>query len=123
MIHFFFFPFVSKLLTRNARDCGSLGSYQSVHAKLFIPVFRRRLIDNFLVELNACTSMATELKHGFEICPTLLTLYNDKLKNAASKLRLSSHQLSVEFGRYRGIERQTRKYILCTKKKKKRYRR
>ena len=48
---------------------------QSVDIKLFIPVFKRRLIDNFLIELreglNKSSSMTfyKELKHDFEISP------------------------------------------------------
>ena len=93
----------------------------SVNVDLFIPVFKRRLLDNFLVEvrtgLNICTSMVLyrELCQDFEISPYLIILNNRKYRNSVTKLRLSSHQLLIETGRHRGIERQNRKCSLCTK--------
>lgn len=94
---------------------------QSVNVELFIPVFKTRLIDNFLVELrgglNTCTSMVLyrELKQCFEISPYLQKLCNRKLRNSLSKLRLSSHQLLIEKGRHSGIVRQNRICVLCNK--------
>ena len=94
---------------------------QTADIKLFIPVFKRRLIDNCLVELreglNKSSSMTfyKELKHDFEISPYLMTLHNRKFRNAFSKFRLSPHQLAIETGRNTGIERQYRKCTLCTK--------
>ena len=93
---------------------------QSVDVKVFIPLLKRRLLDNFLVDLrgglNVCTSMVLyrELNRDFEMCPYLNSLVNRNLRNALTKLRLSSHQLAIESGRHRGIERQNRKCTLCT---------
>ena len=92
----------------------------SVDVKVFIPLLKRRLLDTFLVDLrgglNVCTSMVLyrELNQDFEMCPYLNNLVNRNLRNALSKLRLSSHQLAIESGRHRGIERQNRKCTLCT---------
>ena len=93
----------------------------SVNVDLVIPVFKRRLLDSFLVEvktcLNICTSMVLypELCKDLEISPYLIILNNRKHRNSVTKLRLSSHQLLIETGRHRCIERQNRKCLLCTK--------
>ena len=62
----------------------------SVNVDLFIPVFKRRLLDNFLVEvrtgLNICTSMVLyrELCQDFEISPYLIILNNRKHRNSVT---------------------------------------
>ena len=67
----------------------------SVNVKAFIPVFKTRLIDTFLVgmrnELNASSSMSLyrELSQTFEISPYLINLNNRKYRNAIAKFRLS----------------------------------
>ena len=43
----------------------------------------------------------------------LVTVKNIKLGNIKVKIRLSSHQLCIETGRHRGIERTERKCVLC----------
>ena len=92
----------------------------SVDPKLFIPLLRRRLIDNFLVKLreglNTYSSMTLyrELKDDFSLSEYLKILQHKKYRNAISKLRLSSHRLAIESGRYTGTERQNRKCIFCT---------
>ena len=92
----------------------------SVDQKIFIPLFRRRLIDNFLVELrvglNTYSSMTLyrELKDDFHLAEYLKTLDNKKHRNAISKLRMSSHRLAIEKGRHNDIARQNRKCIFCT---------
>ncbi len=42
-------------------------------------------------------------------------IQNRKLRNIIAKLRLSSHQLNIETGRHRNIERNNRKCIVCPK--------
>ena len=55
-----------------------------------------------------------KLNQDFEMCPYLKEIVNRNLRNALSRLRQSSHQLTIESGRHRGIERQNRKCTLCT---------
>lgn len=55
------------------------------------------------------------MKETFEISPYLLTVNNKKFRNAIAKLRLSSHQLNIETGRHRNIERLDRKCTLCNR--------
>ena len=94
---------------------------RSVDFKLFLPKFKQRLIDNFIVNardgLNKSSSMCMyrELKSDFDRSPYLTMLQNKKLRNALSKLRLSSHRLAVETGRHTNIRiaRQNRKCIFC----------
>ena len=77
----------------------------SVDPKLFIPLFKRRLIDSFLMVLreglNVSSSMTMyrELKYDFDMSDYLVILHNKKLRNCVSKLRLSSHRLAIESGR------------------------
>ena len=65
-------------------------------------MFRRRLIDNFLVELrvgqNTYSSMTLyrELKDDFHLADYLKTLDNKKHRNAIPKLRMSSHRLAIK---------------------------
>ena len=42
-------------------------------------------------------------------------LDNFKHRQAISKMRLSSHKLNIEKGRYTGVPRNDRKYELCNK--------
>ena len=92
----------------------------SVDQKIFIPLFRRRLIDNFLVELRvglytySSMTLYRELKDDFNLAEYLKTLDNKKHRNAISKLRMSSHRLAIEKGRHNDIARQNRKCIFCT---------
>ena len=88
----------------------------SVDVKAFIPVFKTRLIDTFLVgmrnQLTASSSMSLyrELSQTFELAPYLINLNNRKYRNAIAKFRLSSHQLRIETGRHTPrIDRQLRK--------------
>ena len=53
------------------------------------------------------------MKQIFEITPYLLILQNKKLRNAISKLCLSSHPLNIETGRHRNVIREDRKCTLC----------
>ena len=93
----------------------------SVNFKLFLPLFKQRLIDNFLVNLREGLNMSSsmtiyrELKTKFDRSTYLTILHNKRLSNALSKLRLSSNRLAVETGRHTVIERQNRKYLFCTK--------
>ena len=83
----------------------------SVYPKLFIPLLKERLIDNFLVQLREGLNMSSsmilyrELKDDFSMSEHLKILHNKKLRNFVSKLRLSSHRLATESGRHTGTER------------------
>ena len=57
--------------------------------------------------------MYRELNPNFDRAAYLTILHNTKLRNALSKLRLSSRRLAVETGRHTGVERQNRKCIFC----------
>ena len=95
----------------------------SVNKKKFLPIFKRRLIDNFINEtrrnLEASSSMSLykEINQNFELSPYLTKIVNRKHRNALAKLRLSSHNLKIESGRHTStrarIARENRKCIIC----------
>ena len=78
----------------------------SVNKKKFLPIFKRRLIDNFINEtrrnLEASSSMSLykEINQNFELSPYLTKIVNRKHRNALAKLRLSSYNLKIESGRH-----------------------
>ena len=90
-----------------------------IRIKTFIPLFKMRLIDNFIVELriglesSSSMTLYREINHTFELQSYLLQIHNSKQRQALSKLRLSSHGLLIETGRHIGIERQNRKCTFC----------
>ena len=109
---------VKHLLTRNS--FGDVWQFpESVSAKLFLPVLKTRLIDNYLQELREGLRTSTsltlfrELNANFEISPYLKILCNWKYRTALAKLRLSSHSLNIESGRHHGVPREERKCIYC----------
>ena len=51
--------------------------------------------------------------YTFELMPYLLLIKKRKFRNAITKLCLSSHQLNIETGRHRNIERLDRKCKIC----------
>ena len=63
----------------------------SVNFKLFLPLLKQRLIDNFLVNLleglykSSSMTMYIELKPVFDRSNYLTILHNKKLRNALSK--------------------------------------
>ena len=92
-----------------------------IHKEKFLAILKRRLIDNFIVDLRAglnhSTSMSLfrEIRETFDLSSYLLKLQNRKQRNAITKLRLSSHSLYIETGRHTGVARENRKCILCNK--------
>lgn len=92
---------------------------ESINVKLFLPILKRRLIDNQLIELregirnSTSLSLFKELSVNFEPAPYLRILCNHNYRNILSKLRLSSHSLAIETGRHTGISRNDRKCTLC----------
>ena len=92
-----------------------------VKKEIFLPSFKRRLIDNFINELRrgieASGSMSPyrELNQNFELSRYLNKIHNRKHRKALAKLRLSSHGLLIEMGRHTGIARENMKYTLCNK--------
>ena len=54
-----------------------------------------------------------EIKSSFQLTPYLLLIKNRKFRNAITKLRLSSHQLNIETGCHRNIERLDCKCTIC----------
>lgn len=65
------------------------------------------------INMSSSLLIYRELKSSFEISQYLVIIQNRKLRNALAKLRLSSHQLCIETGRHRNIERVDRKCIVC----------
>ena len=59
--------------------------------------------------------MFREVQTDFEIANYLTVLDNYKHRQAISKIKLSSHKLNIERGRYSGVPRQNRKCELCNK--------
>ena len=94
-------------------------SPKSVRMETFIPMFKMRLIDNFIVylrtglESNYSMTLYREINSTFELQSYLLKIHNSKRRQALSKLRLLSHGLLIETGRHIGIERQNRKCAFC----------
>ena len=91
----------------------------SVRIESLIPLFKHRLIDNFIVELRigieSSNSMTLyrEINDNFEIQSYLSKVHNRKQRQALSKLRLSSHGLRIETGRHIRMGRENRKCTLC----------
>lgn len=92
---------------------------ESVCSKTFIPILRSRLRDQYIgiwrQSINATTSlyMYKELKPTFEISAYILSMKNRSLIKLLARIRLSSHNLNIESGRHRNINRQNRLCILC----------
>ena len=92
---------------------------ESVNANVFIPIFKKRLIDMYiglwLNDLNVKSSLTLykELKHRFELSDYLNIIQNFNLRKYISKLRLSSHMLKIESGRHTNIPKNERKCNIC----------
>ena len=65
------------------------------------------------MEVSSSLSLFWNLKSSYQLAPYLYKVLNKKCRNAISKLRLSSHPLLVETGRYTGVPREQRKCTLC----------
>lgn len=92
----------------------------TVNIPRFINQFKLRLNDIYVSQwlegLNNSSSLVlfSAMKTTFAMSPYLCLVDNVKHRHALSKLRLSSHRLRIEDGRYRNIPRNERKCELCT---------
>ena len=87
----------------------------SVEVNKFINFLKTRLLDLYISEWREGMFLRIyrEMKQLFELSPYLLKMQNPKFRNIIAQLRLSSHQLAVEVGRYRNIQRSERECTLC----------
>ena len=91
----------------------------SVVLTKFVPILKMRVRDQYINEWNQKVSLSTslqlykEIKSTIDICSYLNKLTNIKYRKAISKIRLSSHNLNIEIGRHRQIERNNRKCPFC----------
>ena len=89
----------------------------SVVLSKFVPILKIRVRDRYISEWNQNVSASSSLQFYKEIKPTIdMSIYLEKLTNvkhrrAIAKIRLSSHNLNMELGRHRQIERNNRKCI------------
>ena len=92
----------------------------SVNLKIFLPIFRNRLIDIYVSEwfqdINNRPSLFVyrHLKENFNRSNYLNRMTITTYRNAVAKLRLSAHNLFIEIGRHRNIVRNERICSLCT---------
>lgn len=100
--------------------CTKIGP-MSVDINIFIPVLRRRLLDMYIgswkqeIDTKSSLILFRSLKQFFEISDYLIKMHNVKLRNIISKIRMSSHDLNIEIGRHRQIERNEPKCTLWDK--------
>ena len=92
---------------------------ESVCVKIFLPLLKTRLRDQYIAEWRTCVAGSSslylykELKQVFEKSAYLDILNNNKYRNTIAKIRLSSHKLCIETGRHQNIVRNQRKCLLC----------
>ena len=92
-----------------------------VNINCFIAQFRLRLKDIYSTQWRGAVNTSTgltlfrDIKSNIEISDYLTVLDNFKHRQAISKMRLSSHKLNIEKGRYTGVPRNDRKCELCNK--------
>ena len=83
----------------------------SVVLTKFVSILKMRVRDQYINEWNQKVSLSTslqlykEIKSTIDICSYLNKLTNINYRKAISKIRLSSHNLNIEIGRHRQIER------------------
>ena len=93
---------------------------QSVVTNVFVPLLIQRLKDTCItewrrgIETSPTMLMFKNLKPTFEISQYLLTVSNVKLRQYITAIRLSSHNLLIEYGRHRNIPRNERHCNKCT---------
>jgi hypothetical protein len=91
---------------------------QDINIKIF-PILQQRLRDQFIQQWHMSIIESpkleyyTKFKNTFEFENYLLSVENDKLMKLLTCYRLSSHSLSIETGRYTGIERTNRICLNC----------
>ena len=92
---------------------------ESVHINSFIPSFIIRMKDlhitNWATSINMCSSLKTfrYMKTNYEISTYIDILDNKQQRSLISKIRLSSHDLKIETGRYNNTNRNERYCELC----------
>ena len=92
---------------------------KSVIKERFIPILKDRLKDVYIgqwysaVEISTSLSLYREIKPTFDRARYLQIMDNFKLRNAISRIRLSSHKLAIETGRHHKIEREQRICDIC----------
>ena len=94
----------------------------SVCPQVFCYAFKQRLIDNFTqiwradIENNQKITLYKHFKCNFECEQYLSTIQHKKFRDALAQLRLSSHCLHIETGRYgkNRIERNERVCQMCS---------
>ena len=92
---------------------------RSVNIKQFTPILRSRLIDLYINEWHRDIANRSSLvlyrhiKSSFTRSNYLDIMKIPKFRNVLAKFRLSSHELNVEQGRYRNIQRNERKCSFC----------
>ena len=88
----------------------------------YFPTIKRRIRDQYIQTWNEeVTSMSKldyfrNFKPNFEYEDYLNIIMNDSLRKYFTRLRLSSHDLEIESGRYHGISRNDRVCKLCSQK-------
>lgn len=91
----------------------------SVNINMFVPIFRTRIIDMYINNWrqDICSKSSLflfkELKPDFERSEYINKMKCRSLRNILAKIRLSSHDLHIETGRHRNIDRNDRKCTLC----------
>ena len=91
----------------------------SVNQKSFLTEFKQRLIDNFVQSFhsdlrnNKVLTLYSLIKIDFSCSAYLNILQYQSLRCFITKLRLSSHSLRTETGRY-GNDREDRSLRICT---------
>ena len=96
-------------------------SQDQLNATKFIHTYKNRILDIYLQECNAfmetsskCVLYKNFVHHDFsKTQPYLTKPIHSKLKKNISLIRLSSHRLNVETGRYTGKSRQDRLCDVC----------
>lgn len=93
----------------------------SINAQLLLAQIKQRLQDAFLQNLDSLLEQSSKciLYRNIVSENRCIQFYlhkalPDRFKIILAKYRMSSHQLSVEVGRYNNIERNERKCRLCT---------
>ena len=85
----------------------------------YLHLFKRRMRDQFIQEWHTVINSSPKLdyyakfKENFCYEDYLDKSKNDTLRQSFSRLRLSSHSLEIETGRYNGVDRMNRLCKLC----------
>ena len=85
----------------------------------YLPLFKRRMRDHFIQEWHTVIASSPKLDYYAKFKETfcyedyLDKCKNEKFRKSFSRLRLSSHSLEIETGRYNGIDRMNRLCKLC----------